>query len=66
MKEAKFICPECGREMTWGKCPQCGNEQEDACASDYCSCCPICGAEFEPFCDYCLYVRPFLEEADKQ
>ena len=54
-------CSECGREMTWGRCPVCGNEQEDGCAG-YCSECPICGVPFEPFCDYCEYIRPLLEE----
>jgi len=63
---AKFICPECGRRNDMGRCPVCGNEQEDACAGGYCSECPICGVEFEPFCDYCLYVRPFLEEVKEE
>ena len=58
--------PRMRQRNDMGKVPTMRNEQEDACASGYCSCCPICGAEFEPFCDYCLYVRPFLEEADKQ
>ena len=61
-----FICPQCGREMTWGWCPECGNEQEDGCAGGYCSCCPICGVEFEPFCAYCEYTRPLLEEEEEE
>jgi len=57
-----FICSQCGREITWGRCPICGNEQEDACAGGYCSECPICGVSFEPFCAYCEYVKPVVEE----
>lgn len=50
----RCVCERCGREITWARCPECGNEHEDGAVPPV-TVCPVCGVEMQPLCARCAY-----------